>query len=462
MLPKIGCTRTCRIGMPLILTFAACCLAPASASAEAPRVIKAGPDDGDQSVDPKVKELRVEFDQDMDTRGGYSFCGGGPTFPKTTGKARWKGRRTILLPIQLEPNHSYALSINCPAAQNFRSAGGESAVPYPIRFKTRGENETEAAKLTPETNRKAFAALKKALTEQYAYHDLRKLDWKKTFSDNKSKLEQAETPIAFAKVAGKMLAPANDLHLYFRVGDVIIPTATRSVPAKMNIKSLAKAVPDWTQVNDVIYTGRFNDGIGYLLIATWGPADPALLDAAYDALSDFADCEALIVDVRPNSGGDEILARNFAGCFVAKSAVYSHNQYRDPAGKDGFGKVLDRVIEPTKGRPRFRKPTAVLMGPQNMSSCESFLLMMKQAKGCVLVGEKSWGSSGNPKPFDLGNGVTALIPSWKDLLPDGTVLEARGIEPDVAVPAKPADFEKRDPVLDAALKHLRKTIADGK
>jgi len=255
-----------------------------------------------------------------------------------------------------------------------------------------------------------------------------------------------------------MLAPANDLHLYFRVGDVAIPTATRSIPANMNFKSLAKIVPDWKAVNDVIYTGRFDDGIGYLLIATWGPADPALLDAAFDALSDFADCKALIVDVRPNSGGDEILARNFAGCFVAKSAVYSRNQYRDPAGKDGFGKVLDRVVEPTKGRPRFRKPTAVLMGPQNMSSCESFLLMMKQAKDCVLIGEKSWGSSGNPKPFDLGNGVTALIPSWKDMLPDGTVLEARGIEPDVAVSAKPADFDKHDPVLDAALKHLRKAV----
>ena len=83
------------------------------------------------------------------------------------------------------------------------------------------------------------------------------------------------------------------------------------------------------------------------------------------------------------------------------------------------------------------------MGPASMSSCESFLLMMKQVPGCTLVGQRSYGSSGNPQPVDLGNGVTAFVPSWKDLRPDGTCLEGEGVEPDVEVKAGPRDFAAR-------------------
>ena len=98
---------------------------------------------------------------------------------------------------------------------------------------------------------------------------------------------------------------------------------------------------------------------------------------------------------------------------------------------------------------------AVLMGQANVSSAEAFLQMMNQVPGCTLVGERSYGSSGNPQPVDLGNGVTAFLPSWKAMFPDGTPLEGKGIEPDIAVKATEAELRDRDPVLEAALKALR-------
>ena len=91
-----------------------------------------------------------------------------------------------------------------------------------------------------------------------------------------------------------------------------------------------------------------------------------------------------------------------------------------------------------------------------MSSCEAFLLMMKQVPGAVLVGGRSYGSSGNPKPFDLGIGVTVFLPSWKAMLPDGTVFEGIGIKPDIEVKTTSTELAARDPVLEAALKALRK------
>ncbi|KPK50768.1 MAG: hypothetical protein AMK72_01320 [Planctomycetes bacterium SM23_25] len=75
-----------------------------------------------------------------------------------------------------------------------------------------------------------------------------------------------------------------------------------------------------------------------------------------------------------------------------------------------------------------------------MSSCESFLLMMKQVPGSRLLGARSYGSKEDPKPHDLGNGVTVYLPSWQDLMPDGKLLESVGVEPDVTVATRPRDL----------------------
>jgi hypothetical protein len=44
-----------------------------SALGSPPRLVSATPDLGDADVDPTTTELRLEFDQDMDTRGGMAF-----------------------------------------------------------------------------------------------------------------------------------------------------------------------------------------------------------------------------------------------------------------------------------------------------------------------------------------------------------------------------------------------------
>ena len=80
---------------------------------------------------------------------------------------------------------------------------------------------------------------------------------------------------------------------------------------------------------------------------------------------------------------------------------------------------------------------------------------MKQVPDCKLVGETSYGSSGNPKPADLGNGVTVWLPSWKALRPDGTCFEGDGITPDIYVEMIQTELNSRDIVLETALKSFR-------
>ncbi|OQY05640.1 MAG: hypothetical protein B6I25_05290 [Planctomycetales bacterium 4572_13] len=82
--------------------------------------------------------------------------------------------------------------------------------------------------------------------------------------------------------------------------------------------------------------------------------------------------------------------------------------------------------------------------------------MMKQVSGCKIVGEPTQGSSGNPKPHDLGNRVTVYLPSWKALLPDGICFEGKGIRPDILVKVQSNQITTKDPVIEAALKELKR------
>lgn len=431
----------------------ACGILAAAALGDAPKVVKAVPDNGDSDVDPALTELRIEFDRDM-SPGGHSLCGGGETFPEIDGKPKWEGKRTFVIPVKLKPDHQYNLSVNCPAAQNFRGADGTPAQVYPISFRTRAEGAAPAAKLTAEQNKAAVAALRKAIDEKYSYRDLRKVDWKQVFEKYEPKLIGAETSAEFGRAAAELLGEAEDIHISVQVGKNTIGTHRRSGPINFRYDRLAKDVPNFKRVNDVVATGRFDDGVGYILITTWSNADRKAFEALYSALEEFKDCKGLIIDVRPNGGGDELLAREFAGCFVKKAAVYSKNTYRDLKAKSGFSSPIDRKIEPNAERPHFDGRVVVLIGPGNMSSNESFILMMRHGAGAKLIGAQTYGSSGNPKPHDLGNGVTVLLPSWQDLDADGTLLEGKGIKPDVEVEYTPADG-KADVVIAAGRAALR-------
>ena len=419
------------------------------ALAQPPRVVHATPDDGQKGVDPAAtRELRIVFDQPMD-HGGRSVVGGGDEFPKLVGKAHWTDEKTFVWAIKLQPDHDFWLSINSDRFTNFASAAGESATPYPISFHTRGAGGVAQADTILQDNRRAIAILREVVDEDYSYRDRLKIDWPARFKDFEAKLNATKTSEAFATEAAELLSAAKDIHISLSAGGKFVGTHRTGTAPNFNLALLPDLIPKWTEHEGGVATGRYDDGIAYILIPSWSQAQQQGLEAAYAAL---ADAKSVIVDVRPNGGGDELIAREFAGCFLDAPKVYSKNTIR----RDGhFTGPYDRVVEPNKARPAYRGNVVVLMGPKNVSSCESFLLMMRQVAGCKLVGERSYGSSGNPKPTDLGNDVIVYLPSWVDMLPDGTELEGHGVEPDVKIDAPANDLQKHDPVLQAALKILR-------
>jgi hypothetical protein len=305
------------------------------------------------------------------------------------------------------------------------------------------------------SNTEATRILRLAIDEKYSYRDLRSVDWDAQFDRYEASLNRARSPGEFAKRAARMLAPARDMHLWVKVDGKTVGGFKRRIKRNYNLDVLRQTVPGWRNRSEFVSTGRFPEGIGYIMISSWRKDKEKVLKPALKALSDLSNTRALIIDVRPNGGGSEPFAQEFAGCFVESPVLYAKHVYRNANGPEGWGRVQERILRPNKNQAKYRGKIAVLMGQANLSSCEAFLLMMRQIPNCKLIGQKSYGSSGNPKTVDLGNGVTVWLPSWKALRPDGSCFEAEGIKPNIVVRTSEAQLRTRDGVLEAALKHLR-------
>ena len=435
----------------------ACLLAlllPAAAlEAGNPKVAAMTPEDGQDDVDPAMSQIRVQFDQPMSPN-AWSIVGGGPRFPAIVGKPRWDDDKTIVIAVKLEPDHEYWLSINSDTFRNFRNRQGEPAVPQPIAFRTRraGPAAEPVDPLSPQLNRDAIQILRKTIDANYSYRDQLKINWDEAFAAHAATMEAARTPNQFARAVAKLLRPAQDAHVYVRAGDRTIGTHFNADPPNFSFPTLRRVVLDWQQHPGGVVTGMYSDGVGYLLIPAWSNAQAGGL---IDAFAVVKDATGLIVDVRMNGGGDEMLARRFAGRFVDEPKVYSKNRLRSDGQWLG---PFDRVVKPRADADRYHGPVAVLIGPKVASSCESFVLMMKQSARCKLVGDVTKGSSGRPQPYDLGNGVTVILSSWEDQLPDCTVLEGAGITPDVPVRTTLVELRKGDTVLQEALKIVRSAL----
>jgi hypothetical protein len=106
------------------------------AAANAPHVVRTVPAAYSQDVPATTTRIAVAFDRKMADR-SWSWCGGGETYPQTTGKPSYDAaRRVCSLPVKLEPGKVYCLGINSPSFRNFRAEDGTSAKPYMIVFAT--------------------------------------------------------------------------------------------------------------------------------------------------------------------------------------------------------------------------------------------------------------------------------------------------------------------------------------
>ncbi len=426
-----------------------------------PKVVRTFPGDMDVGIDPTLTSIRVEFDTPMKP-GSHSYCGGGETMPRVAGEPVWESDRVVVLPVKLEPSHEYRVGINCPSTSGFRSAKGKVCTPYTIRYRTGATPGDSRPLLSCEEALGALRTLEEALRNQYSYVKEHAPKGSPEFADIEASITGPVGTSDLARRIARRLGERGDVHLSVLCDGYVTPTAFRqNLGPNWNDRYIEAKVADLKRLPSGIASGRVGEKIGYIWIPSWvceggtGPEDA--VKPIEQIVAGFKDCIGVVVDVRANGGGDELFAKRAASLFATKEAVYSKNQYRDAASSSGWSEVYERRVGPREGGALFVGPVAVLIGRDCLSSNESFVLMMRHGASAKLFGSRTGGSSGNPKACEIAPGLSVLIPTWRDLQPDGKSIENAGIDPDVKV-----DWARRttrtDPVLDEAVKWIQGSV----
>ncbi len=258
----------------------------------------------------------------------------------------------------------------------------------------------------------------------------------------------------FMQSVRAMLAELEDVHAWIKVPRGVIGTAPPAKPHGFEMQRVLAALDGKPIVyGGNVLAGHLPGNVGYLLIGSYQltPEQKALIEKGLDAL---ATTRALVIDVRPNTGGDENVAQRVAGRFVEEPLRYAQQRWRDQADPrhDAFLPANDRLLPPHPEKKRYSGRVIVLQGPACVSSAEGFLLMAKALPKATTVGQTSRGSSGNPGGFVVVPGLEVWTSRWQGLDLDGKPIEGVGVPPDVEVPI---DREaETDPAIAKALELL--------
>ncbi len=299
-----------------------------------------------------------------------------------------------------------------------------------------------------------------AFDRDYAMFAIKpKVDWAKLRETYRPRAAAAKDNQTLGGVISEMLDHLEDLHVHVQVDGQYVPGFNRDRPLNANPRALASLIGGVTQAGPDLNWGRTSDAVGYINI--FGLVDRGLPQAFDEVLGKMGDTKGLILDLRYNRGGSEPLGRQIAGRLLDRRRVYSLSQFRSGPKHTDLGPKKERACEPA-GDWRYVGPVVMLQGQRTCSSAESFALMLAQCPQVITLGDRTGGSSGNPRLVQAGAGIVVYLPQWIDMDPQGKPFDFVGIPPRVKIEARPDDFTgDRDPVLAAALEQLRSRAKSG-
>jgi len=238
------------------------------------------------------------------------------------------------------------------------------------------------------------------------------------------------------QVRSKVIGPAGTtVHLTVHRPGQSTPLQFDIVRAKINVPSVSGKI--------------LNNGIAYIQITDFGETTTDELKTTLTTLL-AQNPKGLILDLRDNPGGYLNTAVEVVSQFVDHGPVVYEQS------SDGSKKEYDAM----SGGLATKIPMVVLINSNSASASEITAGALQDDGRAKLVGVVSYGKGSVQIRVPLSNNegaVAITIAHW--LTPKGTLIDKKGLTPDVYVPMTAADINAGlDPQLDAASQTLLDTI----
>jgi C-terminal processing protease CtpA/Prc len=221
-------------------------------------------------------------------------------------------------------------------------------------------------------------------------------------------------------------------------------------------------------------------------------ANPKIDSMFVALLPQLYECKGLILDLRNNGGGSSLVGREIFQYLTRDTLLYGSQSFtrQHIALFKAYGAMLrpadtlhgipargmskedaltyyrafnDQLGYPLEYSPdtirlqarRLVVPTVILIGHNTASAAEEFLIYADDQPHMTLIGQPTFGSTGQPYEFSLPGGGKARVCTKKNTYPDGREYVGTGILPDIYTDFTLDDLLKQqDPALKRALLFL--------
>jgi hypothetical protein len=176
--------------------------------------------------------------------------------------------------------------------------------------------------------------------------------------------------------------------------------------------------------------------VGYLDLRDFFPlrwsADPAVAAMTY-----LANCDAVIVDLRYNGGGEDQTVTFLLSYFIDSREATTAFSTSYTRFDDSYYQSATWPYVP--GKTLYEKPLYVLTSRSSFSGAEAFAFRLQSLKRATLVGERTRGGANPVEIQEIGGEYVVYIPSTKQISSlTAADWEGAGVKPDIEAEAAQA------------------------
>lgn len=207
------------------------------------------------------------------------------------------------------------------------------------------------------------------------------------------------------------------------------------------IARVAEGIPPFKLLFE---TKRLENNIGYISFNVWIPKQA---ERARQAIRSMPDVKGIIIDLRGNAGGQGALVNNVGGALFNSRTSFGKTKTR--FGEGNYWIIPQNQI--------YEGKVVILTNGGTGSTSEIFTAGMKETGRAKIIGERTAGAVLPATMERLPTGANFMYAVADYRSPNGTLLEGRGVEPDIEVKlTRPSLLEGRDLQLEAAIQEISK------
>jgi C-terminal processing protease CtpA/Prc len=177
---------------------------------------------------------------------------------------------------------------------------------------------------------------------------------------------------------------------------------------------------------------RLPGNVGYIDLRGFSNAE-AGLETVAAAMNFVNNTDALIFDLRQNSGGNADMVALISSYLFGEKPVHLYTLYRrrDNQTKEAWTKAG------VAGKRYVNKDVYILTSNQTFSAAEAFAYELKNLKRATIIGEVTGGGANPGSRFRINDHFDAFVPNSRVISPiTKNNWEGTGVEPDVKVPSE--------------------------